>query len=124
MKQRLPVTIDGVDFSDCFNRYAYSVELIPRDGGRGGMMQDGSMTVDILAWKALYSIGCNDLKGARLAQLQSACAKSYVQATVYDPETGEERSGTFIPRLSGSTTRLFVGGVVWFGGATLTLEEK
>lgn len=124
MKQRLPVIIDEVDFSDCFNRYAYTVEHIPRDGGRGGMMQDGTMTVDILAWKDLYSLGCNDLKGARLAQLQRACSKSYVQATVYDPMTGETRSGTFIPRLSPSSTRLFVGGVVWFGGATLTLEEK
>lgn len=124
MKARLPVILDGQDFSDCFNRYNYTVEYIPRDGGRGGMMQDGTMTVDVLAWKALYTLGCNDLTGARLAQLQRACMKSYVNAVVYDPQTGAQRSGTFIPRLSASTTRLFVGGVVWLGGATLTLEEK
>ena len=124
MKARLPVIIDGVDFSDCFNRYAYSVEDIPRDGGRGGMMQDGSMTVDVLAWKELHQIGCNDLPDTRWAQLRKACAKSYVQAIIYNPDTKATRTGIFIPRLSASSTRLFLNGVIWFGGATLTLEEK
>lgn len=124
MGNRLNLVIDGQDFSDFINRYNYGVEYVARDGGRGGMMQDGSMTVDILAWKAVYTLGCNDVTGPRLAALQTACAKSYVDATVYDPMTGEERTGTFIPRLSGATTRLFSGNVVWFGGMVLTLTEK
>lgn len=124
MTTRFPVVIDGLDFSDCFNRYAYSVRYDPRDGGRGGMMQDGSKTVDILAWKEHLTLPCNLMTEARLAQLQVACMKNYVTATVYDPALSGTRSGTFIPKLSGSTTRLFRDGVAWLGGATLTLEEK
>lgn len=124
MAKRLPLTIDGQDFSAHINRYSYGVEYIPRDGGRGGMMQDGSMTTDILAWKAVYTMGLNDLTGDRLASMQAACAKSYVEATVYDPLTNASRTATFIPTLSGSSAKLFAGDVVWFGGGVLTLTEK
>lgn len=124
MKNRLNLVIDGQDFSDFINRYNYGVEYVARDGGRGGMMQDGSMTVDILAWKAVYTLGCNDATGERLAKLQAACLKSYVTATVYDPATGADRTATFIPNLSPATTKLFSGNVVWFGGMVLTLTEK
>lgn len=124
MKKRLTLIIDGQDFSDCINRYAYSVQHLRRDGGRGGLMQDGSKTVDVLKYPVFCTLGCNDLPSSRLAQLEKACLKPYVKATVFDTSVDDEITHDFIPELSAATTRLFSGDVVWLGGMVLTLEQK
>ena len=123
---RNPVIIDGVDFSTDFNKYGSSVRYDPREGENGGMMLDGSMMVDILAWKAVLTLPCNDLTGDRLSALLQATLKAEISVTFWDPRLNEQRTATFIrPELSDQTLTLqTAAGVRWYSGMTLTLTEK
>ena len=123
---RNPVIIDGVDFSADFNKYGSSVRYDPREGENGGMMLDGSMMVDILAWKAVLTLPCNDLTGDRLSALLQATLKAEISVTFWDPRLNEQRTATFIrPELSDQTLTLQISkGVRWYSGMTLTLTEK
>ena len=120
------VIIDGVDFSADFNKYGSSVRYDPREGENGDMMLDGSMMVDILAWKAVLTLPCNDLTGDRLSALLQATLKAEISVTFWDPRLNEQRTATFIrPELSDQTLTLQTSkGVRWYSGMTLTLTEK
>lgn len=123
---RNPVIIDGVDFSADFNKYGASVRYDPREGINGGMMLDGSMKVDILAWKAVVVLPCNDLTGDRLAALLQATLKAEISVTFLDTKLNAPRTATFInPELSDQTLTLqTTAGVRWYSGMTLTLTEQ
>ena len=123
---RNPVIIDGVDFSADFNKYGSSVRYDPREGENGGMMLDGSMMVDILAWKAVLTLPCNDLTGDRLSALLQATLKAEISVTFLDTKLNAQRTATFInPDLSDQTLTLqTAAGVRWYNGMTLTLTEK
>ena len=123
---RNPVIIDGVDFSADFNKYGSSVRYDPREGENGGMMLDGSMMVDILAWKAVLTLPCNDLTGDRLSALLQATLKSEISVTFLDTKLNAQRTATFInPDLSDQILTLqTAAGVRWYSGMTLTLTEK
>ena len=126
MKQRLPWIFDGEDFSKYINRFGYSVFYEKREGMNGGMMLDGSMTVDVLAWKAVLQLPVNGLPADKMAQLVAACTKPYISVDYFDLRTGGQRSGvSFIPTLSEGVLSLINGeGTQWYRGAVLTLQEK
>lgn len=126
MKQRLPWILDGEDFSEYINRFGYSVFYEKREGMNGGMMLDGSMTVDVLAWKAVLQLPVNGLPADKMAQLVAACTKPYISVDYFDLRTGGQRSGvSFIPTLSEGVLSLINGeGVQWYSGAILTLQER
>ena len=46
---RISVLIEGVDFSTFFNKYGATFHYEERLGANGGLMLDGSETVDVLA---------------------------------------------------------------------------
>lgn len=123
---RNPVIIDGVDFSADFNKYGTAMYYEAREGHNGGMMMDGSMTVDILAWKAVLKLPCNDLTGDRLAALLQAVLQAEVSVKFWDTRLNAERTATFIrPELSDQTLTLqTAAGIRWYSGMTLTLTEK
>ena len=123
---RNPVDIDGVDFSADFNKYGYSVHYIPREGPLGGMMLDGTVKPDILAWKAVCSFPCNDLTADRLATLLQACLKAEVSIRFQDTKLNAPRVATFIrPDLSPQTMNLqTANGTRWYTGMVLSVEEK
>lgn len=123
---RNPVIIDGVDFSADFNKYGSSVRYKPREGENGGMMLDGSMRVDVLAWKAVLTLPCNDVTGDRLSALLQATMKAEVSVTFWDPQLNAQRTAIFInPELSDQTLTLQTAeDVRWYSGMTLTLTEQ
>lgn len=123
MLQRLPLVIDGVDYSPAITRYGYTVGYEAREGPNGGMMQDGSMCVDILAWKAVLTLPCNDLRSEDQAALLTACMKPYISVTYWDTKTNAERKATFIPAVGSSNLAMIRGGIKWFSGMSITLTE-
>lgn len=123
--RRLPLIIDGVDFSASINRYGYTVGYIKREGGFGGMMQDGSMRVDILARKAVLTLTANSLKSDAQAALLSACAKDYVTVTYFDTMSNRTREAEFIPDIGDQTVGILsADGTNWFTGMIITLTER
>lgn len=125
MKARLPLIIDGTEFSPMFNRYQYTVGYIPQTGENGGIMLDGSETVDVLKWKAVLTLPANDLKAEDLSRLLSACAQTYLAVTYFDTRTNQERQALFIPEIGESRFAMMTAqGVKWFSGMAVTLREK
>lgn len=126
MKQRLPWILDGEDFSAYINRRGYSVFYEKREGINGGMMLDGSLTVDVLAWKAVLQLPVNGLPADKMAKLVTACTKPYINVEYFDLRTNAQRTGVpFIPTLSEGSLSLINGeGTQWYYGAVLTLQEK
>ena len=126
MKQRLPWIIDGEDFSAFIHRRGYSVYYEKREGINGGMMLDGSITVDILAYKAVLQLPVNGLPAEKMAKLVTACTKPYVSVDYFDLRTNAQRSGiSFIPSMSEGVLSLINGeGTQWYAGAVLTLQER
>ncbi|MBQ7778391.1 MAG: hypothetical protein IJ396_07730 [Oscillibacter sp.] len=118
--------IDGVDFSALVNKYGYSVHYIPREGRLGGMMLDGSYTPDVLAWKAVVELPCNDLTADDLSNLLMACMKQEITVEFQDTKTGAPRTAVFIKAdLSPQTMNLITpAGVRWYTGMVLSIEEK
>lgn len=117
--------IDGTDFTNSVNKYGYTVSYTPISGNNGGTMQDGSETVDIVAWKAVLDLPCNGMKAADLSAIVAACKKSYVSVTYYDVELAANRTATFIPSMGRSTyTMTTQGGVMCFSGLSITLRER
>ena len=123
--ERLTFKLNGTDYSSAIHRYGFSCTYVPRDGGRGGIMQDGSKTVDILDWKAVISLNCNAIRSDVQAHLIRACKTDYVTITYFDPESNADRTSTFIPSIGNANIGLFrPGNEKWFTGLTLTFEEK
>lgn len=97
---RLPFTVDGVDFSARINRFAYSVGYEKREGNLGGMMLDGTETVDVRAYKAVVTVSTNGMTSDELAMLLMALLKPYVQLLFFDTRINATRTAEFIPDVS------------------------
>lgn len=118
--------MDGEDYSTYINRFGYSINYEKREGVNGGMMQDGSVLVDVLAWKAVLQLPVNGLPADKMARLISACTKPYVAVGYFDLRTNTQRAGIpFVPILSEASLSLInAEGVQWYQGMVLTLEEQ
>ena len=117
--------LNGIDFSDCLKKYDYSLAYEKREGNNGGMMKDGSMTVDVLAWKAVLKIKTDGLKAERMQELLSHLIADYVTVTFFDSRTNAERTGEFIPSVVDVPISHFKDGVVkWYNSTQITLTER
>ena len=121
---RLPFIVDGVDFSTKINRLVYSVGYEKREGSTGGLMLDGSETVDILAFKAVVTVYTNALTESEVTALFSALLKPYVQLTYRDLRTGSDRTATFIPDVDAAEILLIDGQTPYFSEFGITLRER
>ena len=125
MKNRPTLIIDGVDFTNSFNKYGYGVSYSPVSGVNGGIMKDGSETVDIVAWKAVLELPCNGMKSADISAVVLACKKTYVTVKYFDVATGAEKTSVFIPSIGKSTYRLTTpSGDMCFSGLVIKLRER
>lgn len=127
---RLPLTIDGVDFSVLANKYEYSISYSAREGSNSGIMLNGDKTIDVLVddddnpvYKATITWNLNDMKDTDLMAIQSAVLKPYCSVTFFDTRINDERTATMIPSLSESNIGI-LRATKWWKHPTLTLEEK
>ena len=121
---RLPFTVDGVDFSARINRFAYSVGYEKREGSLGGMMLDGTETVDVRAYKAVDTVSTNGMRSEELAQLLTALLKPYVQLQFFDTRINDTRTATFIPYVSPAPLGFVASDRKVFDTFQITLRER
>lgn len=121
---RLPLTIRGVDCSSLAQKYGYTLSYSVRSGSNGGMMLDGSQTIDILAYKAVISVDMNPMSDAECSQLLSLVQRNYVTVTYFDIKTNSVRTAEFIPKIGTASPVILRDGKKVFDGMTLTLEER
>lgn len=121
---RLPLIIDGVDFTSVVSKYGYKPYVITRQGKNGGTMLNGDVVVDILAYKTGVSIRLNPMTGADAAAIMAAVSNPYVEATVWDVRTNSEKTATFITKISQPNLAILRSSEKWWSGITITLEEK
>lgn len=121
---RLPFVVDDVDFSAKINRFSYAVGYEKREGSNGGMMLDGSETVDILAFKAVVTVSTNGMRSEELAQLLTALLKPYVQLQFFDTRINAARTATFIPDVSEAPLGFVASDRKVFDTFQITLRER
>lgn len=121
---KLPLIIDGVDFTDTTSKYGYSQYQVIREGNNGGIMLSGERVTDIIAQKIGVTIPLNPMTGAEASAILSAVRKSYVTATVWNVYTGEEYESVFIPTISSANIAILRDTEKWWNGVVVTLEEK
>lgn len=118
--------INNVNFSDLLKEVgAYSVQYEKREGSNGGLMKDGSMTVDIVAWKAVIKVKTKGATASAFSALLNTLITDYVDVTFMDPKTNTLRTATFIPDKVEAPMAYFVDGDVrWYNSTTITLTER
>lgn len=117
--------IGGVDYSDAMNKYTYTVTYEQREGGNGGLAKDGSMILDILAYKAVITFETNGLKGADLAAMVSSLEGDFLPVTFTDPKTNSTRTAEFHASVGELSTAMWKGGnVTWYKATEITLTER
>lgn len=121
---RLPFVVDNVDFSAKINRFSYAVGYEKREGSNGGLMLDGSETVDILAFKAVVTVSTNGMRSEELAQLLTALLKPYVQLQFFDTRINAARIATFIPDVSAAPLGFVASDRKVFDTFQITLRER
>ena len=104
--ERKPVAINGTDFTAYFTDTGYTVNYIKRTGNNGGMMQDGSITEDLIAIKAVVVLPPVPLTETQLSTLLSAVWENgYPLLSYYDPWTGTTKSVQTVATVSSSKYR-------------------
>ena len=118
---RATLIIDGVDFSSFVNKYVYSVEYIKREGQNGGVMLDGSITVDVLARKAVITVETNGSWDTQLSDFLAALDNDTVVVEYTELYRGNKRRcGRVLPWRQGplqAGRRDADGGLTWHSRA-------
>lgn len=119
------VVINGIDISKMINQHRVSFLHEARSGKNGGMMLDGSITLDVIAWKLVATFELNALTEAEMQTIMALCRREYVTAQVYDNRTGTDRTAEFLPSLDEQRLAFEKAGVKYFyNGTLLTLRER
>ena len=120
------VIINGIDFSAIPKDVAaITVTYEKREGNNGGLMKNGDMTVDILAWKAVIKIETKGIASSWIPTLLNEMMNDYVEVTFIDPRTNSQRTGTFIPDVVEVPMSLFIDGdFVWANSTSIILTER
>ena len=123
--ERLTFKINGIDYTNAVQRYGMATTYVKREGVNGGMMLDGSMTVDVIAYKARLVIPLNPMTASEQAALINAVCDSYVSVYYFDSRTNAYRTAQFIPDIGTTNVAILrAGNVKWFNGLAITLEER
>lgn len=101
------------------------VTYIKREGVNGGMMLDGSMMVDVIAYKAVLTVPLNPMTAGEQSALLDAVCADYVNVRYFDVKTNAYRTAQFIPTI-GTTSAVILraGSAKWFSGLAITFEER
>ena len=124
-RQRLPLNINGTDFTDMANRTGYSIEYEDRTGENAVLLLSGDMDIDLLASRPVIYWPLNALWSAELAQLAQAInAYPYVPVFYFDTATNTDKYGYFHGTISRADARLITASGRMLDGMTLTLRSR
>ena len=99
--QKMPLKIDGVDFSDLTERCGYTITYEDVTGGNNMIMQNGDRYEDVITRKPLLTWRLDSLTMTDLARLHAAInAANYVSVYYYDTATESTKTALFHGKIS------------------------
>ena len=123
---KMPLVINGVDFTADTERLGYSIVYEDRTGGNTMTMQNGDQIQDVIARKPGLSWRLDSLTMTRLAALHAAInAAVYVSVTYYDTATASIKTAYFHGTIS--TQEIGVirdGGYYRFRAPVLSMKAR
>lgn len=123
--QKMPLKINGVDFSPLTERLGYSVTYEERTGGNTMTMQNGDEYIDLIVRKPVLTWPLNSLTDAQLARLHAAInAAIYVEVTYFDTATAATKTALFHGAISVQEVGVIRASGYRFKGPTLTMTAR
>lgn len=116
--------MDGVNFAGFLQRYGIAIQYEKVYGNNGGLMINGSETVDLVKVRKVLTAACNPLTSAQLSTLADVCKREYVSVRYTDPAEGGDVRIDAVPTLSAASEALITGGITYWTGAVITLRER
>lgn len=126
MQQKMPLTINGVDFSQLTERCGYSIVYESRQGGNSMTMQNGDQYVDIITRRPVLTWRLDSLTNTQLAQLLAAVhAAPYVSVAYFDTESNSVKTSMMTGSVSSQEVGVLrAGGYYRFRAPTLTMRSR
>lgn len=124
--QKMPLTINGVDFSAMTERLGYSIAYEDRKGGNSMTMQNGDEYQDIITRKPNLTWRLDSLTMTELALLHTAInAAVYVETSYYDTATASVLTAYFHGVISSQEIGVIrAGGYYRFRAPVLTMRAR
>lgn len=124
-RPRLPLVINGIDFSEAANRTGYSIQYEERMGDNGFLALSGDQELDILAYKPIITWPLNALWSDELAQLKTAIrSATFVPVSYFDTDTNQTKTAYFHGSISQESVPLVSSRGYMLSGMTLTLRAR
>lgn len=123
---RLPLVINGSDFSLAVQRLGYSVTYEDRQGENATFLLSGDEYLDVLTSRPVITWALNMLWGDELAALKAAIRQAiYVPVFYYDTDDGAGKIGYFHGTIGTESVGLIDSrGYAFRDGAVLTLRSR
>ena len=123
---RLPLVINGVDFSLAVQRLGYQVTYEDRQGENATFLLSGDEYLDVLTSRPVITWPLNMLWADELAALKAAIRSSiYVPVYYFDTDQGEGVIGYFHGTIGTESVGLIDSrGYAFRDGAVLTLRSR
>ncbi len=124
--QKMPLKINGVDFSALTERCGYSIVYEDRKGGNSVTMMNGDEYQDVIVRKPNLTWRLDSLTMNQLQSLHAAInASVYVQVYYYDTATKSNRTAYFHGTISEQEVGVIrAGGYYRFKAPTLTMRAR
>lgn len=123
---KMPLTINGVDFSPLTERLGYSVAYEDRKGGNTRTMMNGDEYQDVITRKPNLTWRLDSLTMTDLARLHAAInAAVYVSVSYYDTATASQKTAYFHGTISEQQVGVIrAGGYYRFRAPVLTMRAR
>ena len=123
--QKMPLKINGVDFSAMTARLGYSVTYETRMGGNTMTMMNGDVYQDLITRRPVLTWPLNSLNGSELARLHAAInAAPYVEIEYQDTATNSVKTGLFMCSISAQEVGVIRPGGYRYRAPTLTAKSR
>ena len=124
---KMPLKINGTDFTALTERLGYSIVYEDRKGGNGMIMQNGDEYQDIIVRKPVLTWRLDSLTDTELAALHAAInAAIYVSVLYFDSATKSILTSYFHGTISSQEVgKIGPGGAYYrFKAPTLTMRAR
>ena len=123
---RLPLIINGTDFSRQVERLGYQVVYEDRTGENTTLALSGDEYLDVLTSRPIITWPLNMLWSDEMAALRSAIKSAiYVPVYYFDPDQGAGVINCFHGSIGQATVGLIrTNQIAWQNGAVLTLRSR
>ena len=120
------IKINGIDFSDLFTPFGYSVQYKKVSGKNSGYLMSGDYVDDVIGWKASIICICMPQNEGNLSKLLSIIYESaYCSVYFYDPQKGDYRTAVMMPSETSQTHKgIGSNGLNYWTGTVLTFTEQ